>query len=263
MQGENFKAGSLRAGLILAAFISVVGMCSCTKHSGSFSPTPLPSIGDTTITDTSIFIDITLDGARTLGIQNGANGPYSWGTEWGGLIVDTSQFIYNRLGTTFVSPDTSSAPQFDFSIGNLPDSVIAFSPIYFPPGFTDSFFVAANYGLSVKSNDTIFSYIGLGTDTLTNFGRNITKTLLTPGVTLLWIDSTGTFWETCNGSADQAGSYFTITENQPYYGDVSTAHPYGIALGTIITAKFDVKLYDDNGHVKHLTNGRFRLSILL
>jgi hypothetical protein len=103
--------------------------------------------------------------------------------------------------------------------------------------------------------DTSYNYLGTPTDTVTLFYRTYTRTLLSPGICVAWEDSLGTVWETFNGSADQSGSRFTITDVNPIMNGNTTGKP----IRAIISAAFDCLLYDDKGNSKHLTDGRFRL----
>jgi hypothetical protein len=132
------------------------------------------------------------------------------------------------------------------------------NPKYFilelPVNTVISFFQPGDYGYARTGMDTTITYLG---DTATIFGNPLTKTLLTDGINLFWTDSAGKIWETFAGSADQTGSYFTIIKNQPY----SNSNP-NYANYTIITTAFDCKLYDGQGGVIHLTNGKFRLPVL-
>lgn len=212
---------------------------------------------DSAITDTTIFIDITLDNNRILRIQNPNAGPLYWGTEWGALSTDTTVFSYNRLGSSFVANEGNLSPSLEFGKGNIDNYLGIVHPNLLPANFEDSFFAPGNYAYSMKTNkDTTYNYLGSATDTVTLFANTYTRTLLTPGVNFLWVDSTGTSWETINGSGDQTGSYFTITNNQPVIVD-------GAIRGAIITAKFVCNLYDDKGHVMRLTNGQFRQFLFL
>lgn len=150
---------------------------------------PGKPIVDTVITDSTIFIDITLDGKRTLGIYDSAEAsPPSWGAQWGEIDPDSALFTYDRVGITFLQGDYNSRPQFCFSMGNV---------------------------------------------------------------------STGTIWESAYGTADQTGSYFTITAFQ-LRNEAS-----GYASGVMLTASFACILYDGKGHSIRLTQGRMRQAMWL
>jgi hypothetical protein len=238
---------------ILIFFCSVTAVCSCSKRVSA--PGPVAVLADSTITDTSLFIYITLDNNRILRIENGEHSPLSWGTEWGTFSTDSSVFPYNRVGSAFFNSEGSYTPSFEFGKGNYYIGL----PVHVSSNFTDSFFAPGNYNYSVKTTDTSFNYLGTPGDTVTRFYYTYTKTLLSPGINLLWIDSAGTEWETFNGSADQTNSYFTITKNKALLNNqTATAEQ----IGAIITATFDCKLYDNQGHVMHLTNGQFRQWVL-
>jgi len=74
----------------------------------------------------------------------------------------------------------------------------------------------------------------------TNPGNNLVN-----GIHVAWFDSSGNQWTTDNGSGDQTGSSFTITERGPYNGDF-----------TLFTFKatFSCKLYDDLGNMIEVQN---------
>jgi hypothetical protein len=228
------------------------GISSCTKDLTQSSK-PIFLI-DSTITDSTDFIDITLDNNRILRIENGAFSPISWSTQWGAASVDSGIYYMNRVGSSLWNSTGTNIPSFAWGKGNFNDFLfINEPPGQVPPNFTESFFAPGNYNYSVKTVDTTYRN---PYDTA-KLGPVNTTTLLSPGINLLWIDSAGTYWETFKGTADQTGSYFNITEVRE-----SEAHDtMGNALGAIVAATFDCKLYDGNGHSMHLTNGKFRQSI--
>jgi len=184
--------------LILSLFNFYVSLCSCSKNNSSTTQdlTSISSLlADTVITDTSIFIDITLDGKRILGIQNGRSNQWSWGLEWGGPLSDTSIFEFDRMGATFESANETGLPIFAFSKGNIDytslfprDTLTPSYTLLLPVHIIDSFFLPGNYSYSVLTNDTTFDYLG---DTITRFAFPITKILLSSGINILWVDSTG------------------------------------------------------------------------
>jgi hypothetical protein len=236
--------------------VLAVSFCACQKSASTVTPTT-PVFVDTAITDTTVYIDITLDNNRILGIQNTSSGPYAWYAEWGGPIADSTTYPYNRLGASFVSNASKALyPCFGFSKGNISNTLTLERPYQYPSNFGDSFFVAGNYTYSVRTHDTAFNYLGAPPDTVTSFTHQLK--LLTVGVNLFWQDSTGTIWQTINGAADQTGSHFTITENQPAIYNQVTGNYQAAYIG----ATFDCKLYDNSGRVMHLTNGRFRQLVM-
>ena len=238
---------------IIISFCTVTFISSCSKNISS--PGTIPINADSTITDTTLFIDITLDNSRILRIANGKGSPISWGTEWGFFSTDTSVFPYNRVGCAFFNSQGSYNPSFEFGKGNYFIGL----PVQVPSGFTDSFFAPGNYDYSVKTTDTTYNYLGSPGDTITKFYYTYTKTKLSPGINLQWVDSTGTTWETYNGSADQTNSYFTITNSKALLNNQTAS---ALELGAIVAAKFACNLYDNKGHVMHVTNGQFRQWIL-
>lgn len=245
-------SSSLTPLFLLLLFISLSGIISCSKTSSHDSS--LVQQSDTTITDSTIFIDITLNNSRLLGVQNSSAGPYYWSTLTGYLPVDTLTYGYNRIGSIFTFQGLTQPPGFFFGKGNYGNILALSNTTLLPANFVDSFFAPGNYNYSIKGNDTSFNFIGTSTDTILIFPSTETKTLLTPGINIIWNDANGTNWETCKGTADQAGSYFTIT---------SVKVIQAVPLACVITANFACKLYDGNGNVINLTNGRFRLISLL
>jgi hypothetical protein len=232
-----------------AIMLIAIGIQGCTKGINAINNS-MTNSQDRTITDTSIYIDITLDNNRILRIEN-ANNPSTWGIVWGAGPNDSTVFPYNRVVSDFVENSSEFSPGFQFAKGNLGFHTIGTLPL----NFTDSFFSPGNYVYSVKTVDTSYNYLGTPTDTVTLFDRIYTRTLLSSGISVAWEDSLGTTWETFNGSADQSGSRFTITEVKPITNGNTTDKP----IGAIISATFDCLLYDNKGNSKHLTNGSFRL----
>ncbi len=238
------------------ALILFSGLLSCRKSSPVLSGNILNA--DTVITDTTIFIDVTLDGKRTLGILDPALNPPAWGNIWSPIDPDTSIFIYDRAGTSFAKNTPNSLPQFSFSLGN----VNLFSkPPGQPPAYiievsvADSFFSPRNVDYSQYAGDTSFSVVG---DSITVFARRLSRKLLSPGVNISWVDSTGTVWETLYGAADQTGSYFTIMAFR-----LRNAALPGYANIVTLTASFACTLYDGKGHSIRLTQGRLRQTMWL
>jgi hypothetical protein len=246
---------------IAACFSYIIGVSSCSKsNSGGNIVTP----PDTTINSGTIYIDITLNGVRTLGVANGQTNQWAWGSLWGVAFADTSIFPYNRLGTTFVSADKANLPSFSFSKGSLNYyALFPFAPgsnpkLYYlilPSAPLDSFFAPGNYNYSVVKGDTSITILG---DTVTYLPNGLVKTNLSSGINIMWKDSTGTIWQTFSGSGDQTGSYFTIVTNTPN----PDSRMAGYEDGTTITANLDCMLYDGKGNSIHLTNGSFRLPLL-
>jgi hypothetical protein len=71
------------------------------------------------------------------------------------------------------------------------------------------------------------------------------------GIALRWSDENSVPWRTDNGSGNQTGSFFTIT------GKEDMVYPWTFTPGsTRFTADFKCKLYDSQGNMKLLTNGK-------
>jgi len=69
------------------------------------------------------------------------------------------------------------------------------------------------------------------------------------GIEVTWQDEAGNYWSIGKGIADQSGSTFKITAIKD--------GPSLINLYIEVTCEFNCKLYDDSGHVKIVTNGKF------
>lgn len=239
--------------LFCGILFSIFATYSCSKDVNPNSPAQTTTLSaDTVITDTTIFIDITVENVRTFQAQN-PNDPKTWYIVWGLSPVDSTVYPYDRLSSAFTGPGANFTPSLEFSKGN-----VGFHPVgSLPLDFTDSFFAPGNYHYSVKTADTTYNYVGTPTDTLTFFPQFYTKTKLSDGVNISYYDSLGTEWETFNGTADQTGSSFTVLSAKPINDGNTTGKP----IGAIVTATFDCILYDKKGNSKHLTNGRFRQAV--
>ena len=230
---------------IAAGSLLIVCLAIICCHKNNAAPYIVPPA---TITDTSIYIDITINNTRTIGIEiaNRKSGT-NWSQLWGGYFPtgDSSAYSGNRLYTAFLQ-DSLAPAAFYFSKGNhvLGPSGVLQRPLP-AASFLDSFFAAANYAYAAKANDTSYQ---LPPNTI---GGSIKQHLLTDGITIAWRDPAGKLWTSFNGLADQTGSFFTIAKNE-------LIKPAGYGPLTAVTAKFDCKLYDNSGHVLHITNGRFR-----
>ena len=210
---------------------------------------------DTTVTDSTVFLDITLNGSRIFGVQNLDAGSWLWGTLTGIIPVDPGTYGYNRPGSVFSYQGLDAAPGFAFGKGNYNNFPELYNSATLPVNFVDSFFAPANYNYSVATHDTTYSYLLVSaTDTVLVSNGPATQMLLTPGINILWNDSTGTIWQTFKGTGIQTGSYFTITSVKTIQ-----ANP----LVCQVSAIFACKLYDGNGNVINLTNGKFRLNVYL
>jgi hypothetical protein len=241
--------------LVIIAF-AVIGCLSSCQRTATGLPNTILEV-DTVITDTTIFIDVTLDGKRTLGIYNPTQYPPAWGNIWGPVNDDSSLYPYNRIGTAFVKNNINSGPELAFSLGNFDLFTLHAPPpsaAILPVSVADSFFSLKRVNYSRLGKDTSFNWVG---DT-TYFARTLTRTLMTPGVDITWVDSTGTVWETLYGAADQTGSSFTITG----FTVRSSAIP-GYSNQATVTASFACRLYDKKGRSMQLTQGRLRQTITL
>lgn len=239
------------AGIIALGFLAMQ-LSSCKKVQNP-SLSQIQAV-DTTITDSTIYLDITLNGTRVLGVQNLNAGPFFWGTMVGVNPVDNTTYGYNRLGSVMTYQGQNSSPGFAVAKGNYDDWLRLYYSNTLPVNFVDSFFAPGSYNYSVLSHDTSFTYLGSATDTVINLGVTVTDTLLTPGINILYSDNKGVVWQTFRGTADQTGSYFTITA-------VKTVQANPVVC--MVTASFACKLYDGNGNVLTLTNGKGRFLVYL
>jgi hypothetical protein len=238
--------------LIISSLFIIFYFSSCAKKT-ELSVTQGQTV-DTTITDTTVYLDITLNGSRLLGVQNTSGGPYYWSTVAGLNPVDNTTYGYNRIGSVFTYEGLSAYPAFAFGMGNYNNWLSLYYYNTLSPNFIDSFFAPGNYTYSILTHDTTISYLGSSTDTVIQLTNPFTGTLLSPGVNLLWNDNTGTIWETFKGTADQTGSYFTITSVQPLHSTPPAC---------LVTASFACKLYDNGGQVIILTTGKGRFMVYL
>lgn len=239
---------------LATAIVLLAGLLSCGK---STTFIPGKKIVDTVITDSTIFIDITLDGKRTLGIYDSAASPPSWGAQWGEIDPDSTLFTYDRVGITFLQGMYNSVPQFCFSIGSVNlfrQPTALHEPAISEISVADAFFAPRSVNYSQYAGDTSFNEVG---DSAIVFYHTLTRKLLSPGVNISWQDSTGTIWESAYGTADQTGSYFTITAFQ-LRNETS-----GYAGTVTLTASFACTLYDGKGHSIRLTQGRLRQTMWL
>lgn len=234
--------------LLATAVVLYSGLPSCRKS----VPRNVSTV-DTVITDATIFIDITLDGTRTLAIYDSTQKPPLWGNVFGTIDPDSTLFSYDRVGATFVKTGPHSLPQFSFSVGNFslfPHIPGQPSAALLTTNVADSFFSATNVPYSQYTGDTSFTEVG---DSAIVFARTLTRKLASPGVNISWVDSTGTVWETLYAPAKQTGSYFTITAFQLRHSVIP-----GYANLVTLTASFACTLYDEKGHSIQLTQGRLR-----
>ncbi|HWW41411.1 hypothetical protein [Pedobacter sp.] len=249
----------LRKTLIPVFLLMVASLISCYKNSVPpqfFSPqTPTR---DTTLTDSSIYIDVTLNGTRVFRIA-GVDSP--WGVAWfsGDLPPDTTVIIYslNRIGGVFDST-VNTYPGLGFSKGDINYLTYGYPQSYYLMNtkVLDSFFQAENYPFSQLSKDTSYTVIYDSNGDTLYVVNPISSKILTPGIQLTWYDSTGIAWKSYLGSGDQSNSYFKIVKTDPY--PTSYTIPVFSSF-IIITAEFGCNLYNGLGNVIHLTNGRFRL----
>lgn len=240
----------------------LLGFTSCQK--GINGPGTTNTI-DSTITDTTQFIDLTLNGNRVFEISSttaAADANWKWypvSSFWGFELPDSLYYPLSSLKSGLRNGDPLAIPAFYFLKNSYGLSLEAYinSKQWWTPlvkkTFIDSFFQAGNYSYAVStSKDTTFSF--------TPFSDPVTRKLLGTGMQISWVDSKGTVWQTTKGSGDQTNSFFSISDN--------TSLPFTFITGysdytesTLISASFQCNLYDDNGNVIRLTNGRFRLKM--
>lgn len=201
---------------------------SCTKEELSYEQIAHNAVmQDTTVTDTSYYTDVTIDGARTFYIsgQNGSGMYYGGsGVRYSGITntfntLDSEGYFYN---TNYIEFDKYESPQL---FGAISDYNVS----------TFNQWINSNYAAGE------YSYFDKGASlTVKN------------GIILVWTDKNGVKWQTNFG--DQTGSRFTISKSEVTQGQNS-----GYITGVSITAIFNCKLYDNNGNMKMLSNGRLRL----
>jgi hypothetical protein len=251
------KPQLVAAGAILIASLLTV---SCRKTLNGSLPNTTPV--DSTVTDTTLFIDVQSGPQRIFQISSSTaatNSNWSWYPLigfWGTRFPDTLHYQFSSLkGGLTMNDDTSVIKKGFYFLKNsygLNLEAYTSSRHWVSPlilrSFIDSFFRPGNYSYAASTNkDTTYNAIG----------QSVTKMFLGTGVQLIWVDSTRKIWASSQGSADQANSFFTITKN--------TSVPFSFEAGyenyaetTTVTASFQCNLYDGTGNVLHLTNGRFR-----
>jgi len=248
--------------LFIIAPLLIIGCFSCQK---GIEDLDMPVIVDSTnrdysITDTTYFIDITLDGKRIFQIGGNVRG-WSWTNPWY-ISGDTSIYPYSSLQAEF---DSTAEPSFFglyFSKNEYGLDMNQFVSTYnwwtplMNETFIDSFFKAGNYSYATLTGKDTTYISSLNPDP----ARSRTQQLLTNGIHLIWFDETGSAWQTCSGIADQTGSFFTITKNESTTYTFNSDYP-GAAQSTDVTADFACNLYNGNGNVIHLTNGKFRMQV--
>ena len=240
--------------VVLLAFsiTAIFSLGSCTKHSPLALAIPFR---DSTITDTTYYIDFTLDQKRVFEIWANVEG-WTWTPPWS-IFGDTLIYPYSGLHCELDAIPTGSIYGFYFSknaYGLDMGAYFAKGWLLMKKSFVDSFFEAADYSYATLLNrDTTYTS-PLNPDA----SRPRSQKLLGSGIHVIWFDSTGKIWQTTSGSADQTGSYFTIAKSQ--------SHPYtsvpgytNYAYATDIWAEFECNLYDGEGHMLHLANGKFHL----
>jgi hypothetical protein len=104
--------------------------------------------------------------------------------------------------------------------------------------------------LTINGNDTTAQEIAFLAPGSYSYSTN---PAILNGVGFVWADANGKIWKTDYGSAEQQGSNFTITDAKLNY------LPNGRLVSIAFTAVFNCKLYDDNGNIKLLSNGKLRL----
>ena len=245
---KSFVVGAL---LLLGTSAVVFSLCSCTKRS---TIAPLTFVRDSTIADTTYFIDFNLDRQRVFQIA-GRQG-WNWTTPWN-IYGDSAVYPFSSLKTELDSLPYGSVHGFYFAKNQYG---LDLAPYHANSGwfaliqpFVDTFFRTGIYNFaSLLNRDTTYT---------SSFNPNPdwprTQQLLSTGIHLIWFDSTGKYWETTSGAADQTGHSFTITKLISYPND----YPSGTTSLIEIWAKFECNLYDDQGNMKHLTNGMFHLPL--
>lgn len=254
----------MKKAIALLPFYIAIILCiaSCKKElSGSLQVGGSKPFVDSTIHDTTRFIDFTLDGKRIFQLDRTSTQNTAWqwfpASNWTRTSPD-NHYYYNSSVRGGLNKDVSTyLPSFYFlknsyglSFASV-QGITAFGTTDLKVSFVDSFLRTGSYAYAASLNkDTSY----------TANGQLKTQTLLSDGIQLSWIDSAGKVWQTTRGSADQTGSYFTVTENH-HGNSLSTDSNPAYSYFTVVAANFGCNLYDDNGHVMKLTNGRFRLKI--
>ena len=253
---QDISRSGMKQGIVAVVWVSfaiaILCLPSCTKRS------PLNAIvkaRDSTITDTTYYIDFTLDQKRVFEIAANVEG-WTWTPPWS-IFGDTLIYPYSSLHCELDAVPTGSVYGFYFSknvYGVDMGPYFAKGWLLMKKSFVDSFFRAGSYDYATLLNRDTTYISSLNPDP----DRPRTQKLLSSGIQLIWFDSSGKTWQTTNGSGDQTGSYFQITKSQSNpYTSVPGYEDYSYASD--IWAKFECNLYDGEGHMLHLAQGRFHL----
>ncbi|MBS1934521.1 MAG: hypothetical protein JST96_11020 [Bacteroidetes bacterium] len=216
---------------LLFLFIAFAWAFSCTKEevSQESSIASHTIMQDTVLTDTSYYTDVTIDGARTFYIS-GQNGS--------GMYYGGSGARYSGITNNFNTRDSDG---YYYNINYIEFNKYESPELY---GAISNYSVAT-FNRWLTNNYAIGDY--------DYFDKNNSLTEKN-GIVLVWTDKNGTKWQTNFG--DQTGSSFKIIKSETWQGQNS-----GYITSISITAVFNCKLYDNNGNVKLLTNGRLRLAL--
>jgi len=198
----------------LLLFILLLGTFSCRKNQASETSPNNNIASDTTLTSTTLFFDITIDGNRDFHV-----------TQQDGYL----------MGNGTMQPPV--VPGFLlFSIGNS--------------SFTSSLRVQRGLFYNLNPVDSVYNETIRLLSPATLAYLNLVSN--TSGVILEWRDASGNTWNTVQGSGNQDGSQFKITEMQ-------TLQVAPTVQSVIFAATFNCTLYDGAGKIKKLTKGRLRM----
>ncbi len=220
----------------ISIFLLAASIWSCKKDNSNEQPVQQHVYNqtpeDTTLTDTSFYTDITINGQRVFYIS-GRQGSAMY---YGGTYAENYSGITNDANTHAYA-DSSAYINF-LEFGKLEFPVHTQAPFNYDP---------ADFNAWALSNFAtgMYDYLGAGSQlTVEN------------GIVLTWTDGSGVQWKTNIGNQD--GNYFNIVKEEAIY-----LSPGNYISGITVTAVFNCKVYDGNSHMKQITNGRLRLAVWL
>ena len=261
-----------RITVVCLVFLSI-GLVNCKKEyslEGRIENSINVSSFDSTITDSTLFIDFQLDGQRVFQIDRRSSKDAHWTwlatSSWTNSLPDKTYFPNSNLrGGLCADASPFYQPAFyfvknEYGLDRRPFQLYnnAFNPpLELPllkPDFVDRFLKAGSYPFAASlMRDTTYQRSGM----------QISRTLLGTGIQFTWIDSTGKIWQTSRGGG-QFGSSFNILKTESFIDPQShllSSSGEDYSNHSVITASFACMLYDAYGNARKITNGKLRFLI--
>lgn len=165
------------------------------------------------IADSNFYFTATIDG-KTVNFQYGKNG-YTHGAGYGSQSLNSDEFLEQSFGLYIEGDGKNSGGATIYK--RFPNGLESCDEI-------KDMFVVDTYSYGDENN-------------------------WIDGAQVYYVDENGTYWSTDEGTKDQTGSNFEITEQIERGNDYSEE---------TTSAKFNCTLYDSNGNSMILTNGSIR-----